>query len=257
LFFNSRDMEVENENSEVKAKGQQRNHPKRKGTRKWHHRGFDGCSTCRKRHVKCDERQPNCFKCEVLNLECGGYARPLVFKVFGLPIGEGNTATEQRIVDNMHEHGDSAAQQVTGWTMTHHVTSSWKSTMSPPTRNLFCFDSRYYSHFLSTVSKILIVIDTPYNSNPYRLSFPQLAESSWSLTESMKALGALHLANTTAGQDSKHHLRYAVSIYGNIMHKLRSDSITPSQPQLSDLATNLLLCVFEVSYSKPFYSRQN
>jgi hypothetical protein len=31
------------------------------------------------------------------------------------------------------------------------------------------------------------------------------------------------------------------------MDKVLSDSITSSQPQLSDLATNLLLCVFEVS----------
>jgi Fungal Zn(2)-Cys(6) binuclear cluster domain/Fungal specific transcription factor domain len=239
-------MEVKSENLGAKAKRHQRNHPKRKGTRKWHHRGFDGCSTCRKRHAKCDERQPNCFKCEVLSLECGGYARPLVFKVFGAPTEE-ITAAEQGTVDDMHEHNGSAVQQVTGRTIKHHNTSHGQNTMSSPIPNLLCLDSRYYSHFLGTVSTILIVFDTPYNSNPYRLSFPQLAESSWSLTESMKALGALRLANTTAGQDSKRHLRYAVSIYGKIMNKLRSDSITPSQPRLSDLATNLLLCVFEVS----------
>jgi hypothetical protein len=239
-------MEERHENSEAKAKRQLRNHPKRKGTRRWHHRGFDGCATCRKRHVKCDERQPTCIKCEVLSLECGGYVRPLVFKVFGAPT-EDITGADQRTVVNMHEHNGIAVQQVTGRTIRHHNTSHWQSTMSSPIPNLLCLESRYYSHFLGTVSTILIVFDTPYNSNPYRLSFPQLAESSWSLTESMKALGALHLANTTAGQDSKHHLRYAVSIYGNIMHKLRSDSITPSPPQLSDLATNLLLCVFEVS----------
>lgn len=239
-------MEERRGNSEAMAKCQLTSYPKRKGTRRWHHRGFDGCTTCRKRHVKCDERQPTCFKCEILSLECGGYARPLVFKVFGAPTEE-TACADPRTVVNKHEHNGIAVQQVTGCTIRYQSPSHWKSVMPSPIPNFLCLESRYYSHFLGTVSTILIVFDTPYNSNPYRLSFPQLAESSWSLTESMKALGALHLANTTAGQDSKRHLRYAMSIYGNIMNKLRSDSISPSQPQLSDLATNLLLCVFEVS----------
>lgn len=33
-----------------------------------------GCLTCRTRRVKCDERKPNCERCERANLECAGYA---------------------------------------------------------------------------------------------------------------------------------------------------------------------------------------
>jgi len=33
-----------------------------------------GCLTCRIRRVKCDERKPNCERCETANVECAGYA---------------------------------------------------------------------------------------------------------------------------------------------------------------------------------------
>jgi hypothetical protein len=32
-----------------------------------------GCLTCRARHVKCDERKPECERCEAGNIECAGY----------------------------------------------------------------------------------------------------------------------------------------------------------------------------------------
>lgn len=33
-----------------------------------------GCLTCRSRRVKCDERKPECERCEIANVECSGYA---------------------------------------------------------------------------------------------------------------------------------------------------------------------------------------
>lgn len=33
-----------------------------------------GCLTCRTRRVKCDERKPECARCEAANIECAGYA---------------------------------------------------------------------------------------------------------------------------------------------------------------------------------------
>lgn len=35
-----------------------------------------GCLTCKKRHVKCDERKPTCYRCEKADIECSGYAVP-------------------------------------------------------------------------------------------------------------------------------------------------------------------------------------
>lgn len=40
-----------------------------------------GCLTCRTRRVKCDERKPNCERCEIANVECAGYAEPRRLKI--------------------------------------------------------------------------------------------------------------------------------------------------------------------------------
>ncbi|KAK9780479.1 hypothetical protein SCAR479_02594 [Seiridium cardinale] len=39
-----------------------------------------GCMSCKKRHVKCDERKPGCSRCENLGLVCEGYAPPKTAK---------------------------------------------------------------------------------------------------------------------------------------------------------------------------------
>lgn len=44
--------------------------------RRFHHKTRDGCSTCRARHIKCDEGKPACQKCLSRGFECGGYDRP-------------------------------------------------------------------------------------------------------------------------------------------------------------------------------------
>ncbi|PMD30050.1 hypothetical protein L207DRAFT_230501 [Hyaloscypha variabilis F] len=44
-----------------------------KRTRKGGHRGKTGCSTCRTRHVKCDEGKPSCLNCTSTGRKCDGY----------------------------------------------------------------------------------------------------------------------------------------------------------------------------------------
>lgn len=41
------------------------------GKRKYHQKSRSGCSTCKKRRVKCDEQKPLCGNCVKLNLDCG------------------------------------------------------------------------------------------------------------------------------------------------------------------------------------------
>ncbi|ABN64665.2 sterol uptake control protein 2 [Scheffersomyces stipitis CBS 6054] len=41
------------------------------GKRKYHQKSRSGCSTCKKRRVKCDETKPSCNKCKHMNLVCG------------------------------------------------------------------------------------------------------------------------------------------------------------------------------------------
>ncbi|CAH2351367.1 sterol uptake control protein 2 [[Candida] railenensis] len=39
--------------------------------RKFHSKSRSGCSTCKKRRIKCDENKPSCMKCQHLGLVCG------------------------------------------------------------------------------------------------------------------------------------------------------------------------------------------
>ncbi|EGW30903.1 uncharacterized protein SPAPADRAFT_62816, partial [Spathaspora passalidarum NRRL Y-27907] len=41
------------------------------GKRKYHSKSRNGCSTCKRRRVKCDEVRPICTKCKNLKLDCG------------------------------------------------------------------------------------------------------------------------------------------------------------------------------------------
>lgn len=41
------------------------------GKRKYHQKSRNGCSTCKRRRVKCDETRPVCKKCQNMNLTCG------------------------------------------------------------------------------------------------------------------------------------------------------------------------------------------
>ncbi|KAH8652305.1 hypothetical protein BX600DRAFT_90602 [Xylariales sp. PMI_506] len=47
--------------------------PEPKPKRSAHQKVRTGCTTCKKRRVKCDERQPFCARCEKGGHECGGY----------------------------------------------------------------------------------------------------------------------------------------------------------------------------------------
>lgn len=51
-------------------------------------RSLGGCSTCRRRHVKCDERQPSCLVCESQKITCEGYEVKLVFDASEIQISQ-------------------------------------------------------------------------------------------------------------------------------------------------------------------------
>ncbi|KAH7017016.1 hypothetical protein EDB80DRAFT_704023 [Ilyonectria destructans] len=43
--------------------------------RRHHRKSRNGCSVCKRRHIKCDERQPSCGNCEISERKCG-YSAP-------------------------------------------------------------------------------------------------------------------------------------------------------------------------------------
>nr|OQO32177.1 hypothetical protein B0A51_00546 [Rachicladosporium sp. CCFEE 5018] len=56
--------------------------PRDTRARRKHHKVLTGCVTCKKRRVKCDEKQPACDRCAKAKIVCGGYHVPkaLIFE---------------------------------------------------------------------------------------------------------------------------------------------------------------------------------
>ena len=113
--------------------------------------------------------------------------------------------------------------------------------------SLDCVNSRYFSHFIGRVSSLLLIYDNSTNVNPFRKHFPELARSSPPMVNAMQALGALHLAKTSAGPQRISQFQQAMGNYGEVVRLLREKHQSGQQVRLADLATCLLLCLFEVS----------
>jgi hypothetical protein len=120
-------------------------------------------------------------------------------------------------------------------------------TPASVTRSIQRTDERYFAHFIDQVSALLIIYDNPANANPYRTLFPEFAKSSPTMINAMQALGALHLANTSEGSQRDKHFQKAMGKYGLVVKGFRTRYADPSQQLgLTDFATCLLLCLFEV-----------
>ncbi|KAJ5716536.1 hypothetical protein N7493_008447 [Penicillium malachiteum] len=246
--------------------------PPRKRVRRWHHRGFTGCSTCRRRHVRCDEASPTCNNCTRLGRECDGAQGRMTFKVYGPnqePPSKGSKtrkkSTESDACDTIPGTGAFAIKHGRDTESSEAVVISPRTASSQ--RRSFRFQEpmssrlvpasieetgdRYFMHFIDRVSTLLIIYDNSMNSNPYRSYFPDFARSSPSMVGAMQALGALHLANTSLGPQRNLHLQHAMSKYGQVVQLFRARyGRTTQQLGMTDFATCLLLCLFEMMDSQ-------
>jgi hypothetical protein len=251
--------------------------PERKRVRRWHHRGFTGCSTCRRRHVRCDEASPACNNCVRLGRECDGAQGRMTFKVYGpsqtptesssessAPTrrkksaessSESNETSEASPVVKKEDVGDEEACDaviVSPATLPQLRTKfrfQVPITSTSIAKSIQRIDERYFAHFVDRVSTLLIIYDNPDNANPYRTYFPDFARPSPTMVNAMQALGALHLANTSVGSQRNKHFQQAMGKYGVVVKGFRARYSDPSQQLgLTDFATCLLLSLFEVRF---------
>lgn len=109
-------------------------------------------------------------------------------------------------------------------------------------------NAMYYQHYLVTVSTLLIIFDTPCNSNPYRELLSLVGnEHSALLQSTMEALGAMHLAGLPQTQNRSKHRTAAINMYADVVTQLRQALILckGQADSLELLAICLLLCMFE------------
>lgn len=251
----------------------QPSHPApRKRVRRWHHRGFTGCSTCRRRHVRCDEASPACNNCVRLGLECDGTQGRMTFKVYGptqtqeppkapgrprkdttSPESSGEPSSAGTTADKEDGNNDEGSEALVVSPITvapPSIQIRFQKPLSPTNliaASMQSTNERYFTHFIDQVSTLLIIYDNSMNANPYRSYFPDFARSSPSMVGAMQALGALHLANTSVGAQRNRHFQQAMGKYGEVVTLFRDRHAQPSQHLgMADFATCLLLCLFEV-----------
>ncbi|KAK6461071.1 fungal-specific transcription factor domain-containing protein [Scheffersomyces coipomensis] len=71
----------------------------------------NGCLTCKKKRLKCDETKPACLNCQKKNIECGGYATNFKWRSF-------NDAEEDKSSkDSFRKHLELASISMTGKSM--------------------------------------------------------------------------------------------------------------------------------------------
>jgi len=132
-----------------------------------------GCTTCRKRRIKCDETEPVCGRCQAANFVCEGYMLP-------------------RRASNTTALSTSTPKHVLLFEGTPNSELSWRSA------NWRREELPLYHHFVTTTVVRLFRTD--------HVSFwrDQVAQMSCSLDfvyEALLAVGAIHRASLLACQE--------------------------------------------------------
>ncbi|EGV65998.1 hypothetical protein CANTEDRAFT_119040 [Yamadazyma tenuis ATCC 10573] len=70
----------------------------------------NGCLTCKKKRLKCDETKPSCLKCLKKNIACGGYATRFKWRSFN----DESTAHPHTSPSTLRRHLELASISVTG-----------------------------------------------------------------------------------------------------------------------------------------------
>ncbi|KAK6197083.1 fungal-specific transcription factor domain-containing protein [Scheffersomyces amazonensis] len=75
----------------------------------------NGCLTCKKKRLKCDETKPECLNCQKKNIECGGYATNFKWRSFNDSSNDfQNVSSNKSSNDSFRRHLELASLSVTG-----------------------------------------------------------------------------------------------------------------------------------------------
>ncbi|PKS08172.1 hypothetical protein jhhlp_005448 [Lomentospora prolificans] len=145
-----------------------------------------GCITCKKRHVKCDERKPHCNNCLRTRGQCEGYEVPQRKKKTGAPA---------QICWDSRQHARSVSSSV--------VSSPRVLKMEPnpsPVNFRDATSVRYFDEFVNLVQGPWIAAAS--NGEWWRVMLPQLARNSSSLLHAAIGIGALSTWHKEADRGS-------------------------------------------------------
>ncbi|KAJ9609578.1 hypothetical protein H2200_005905 [Cladophialophora chaetospira] len=183
-------------------------------TKKWAPKTFNGCMTCKKRRIKCDEGKPSCQRCFKSNIRCGGYAPPKIRLFDPSSSLSLSTATPQALpptakaafpadpeVPKAQDPNDLQLQS-----QLHSFPHPRELALVPK----FGTQEEYHSFqfFLEKTSDLISVYSDPYL---WGVLLPQATYHQPSIKHSIIALACLHQSLTTLGpisERAKHNFMF-------------------------------------------------
>lgn len=194
-----------------------------------------GCRTCRRRKVKCDERHPSCKRCDQLHLDCEGYFRDYRF------VDE--VTRTLRHADKANSVSKSPLQDLAATTCTPEASLIALPEVPhlPPSLSLLAFEQDIFTSFL--YSRLLGGLD----KSPSWMDLARMYAEGAQLTtakHSFKALSTLYFGRMNRQPEI---IARAFAPYGAALRNLNKDLQDPSKAtSLSVVISAITLQTFEV-----------
>ncbi|KIW32385.1 uncharacterized protein PV07_03936 [Cladophialophora immunda] len=189
-------------------------------TKKWAPKTFNGCLTCKRRRIKCDEGKPSCQRCIKSNLKCSGYAAPKIRLFDPSASSTASSSTLPPATSPALPSGiDSAAPDDS------QLPSSPSAHPHPQGLALFPRfgnqeESQSFQFFLEKTSGLISVYSQPYL---WTVLLPQATWHQPSIKHSLIALASLHRYLTTVGPTSQRANHNFVFHYNSAIRALLAD----------------------------------
>ncbi|KAE9363114.1 hypothetical protein N431DRAFT_423591 [Stipitochalara longipes BDJ] len=228
----------------------------KKRSRKPHNKTKSGCTTCKKRRLKCGEEKPACLRCTRFGLQCEGYSILKVYSQRKNPSPEKALLprnTSEAVITSSVSGGSSCS------TPTKKTRISIDQALcSFPSAPRFKSPQEYRFHQLFCI-KVADELSGFFPTNIWRHCVLQAAEAEPFIFDAVVAVGALHkiindapdLKDVEAHRRASHEHNFALERYQNSLGCMRKALVDGKM----DARTALIACLLTVCFDNLYGNR--
>ncbi|OAP60383.1 hypothetical protein AYL99_05385 [Fonsecaea erecta] len=188
--------------------------------KKWAPKTFNGCLTCKRRRIKCDEGKPSCQRCIKSNLKCNGYAAPKIrlFDPASSSTASSSTLEPATSPSRLSRHEPAVFHD----SQLHSQPPAYPHPQGLALVPRFGTqeESQSFQFFLEKTSELISVYSQPHL---WTVLLPQATWHQPSIKHSLIALASLHRYLTTVGPASQRANHNFVFHYNSAISALITD----------------------------------
>ncbi|KAK6376138.1 hypothetical protein LTS17_007389 [Exophiala oligosperma] len=187
-------------------------------TKKWAPKTFNGCLTCKRRRIKCDEGKPSCQRCLKSNIECGGYAPPKI-RLFEPAGSSSSSSAGPSSIAPSPLPGIPTRSPPPKNPQLHSYLNSYPHPQELALVPSFGTEEEYrsFQFFLERTANLVSVYSQPYL---WTVVLPQATWHQPAIKHSIIALANLHQSLTTSGSVSTQAAHDSVTHYNTAIRAL-------------------------------------